>query len=145
MRNNYMAEVAKLLGVELGESFKITSDTQGDYHNYYRLTENNCLEMSDDGVEWKMTTAAVLLKHILMGDIRIVKLPWRPSRDDVYYMPSVTRIGKYIKMFWIGSKNDEISYQQGLVLRTKKEAVELAEEMLDVARKKFAMAKEITT
>ena len=59
MRNNYMAEVAKLLGVELGESFKITSDTQGDYHNYYRLTENNCLEMSDDGVEWKMTTAAV--------------------------------------------------------------------------------------
>ena len=145
MRKNYMAEVAKLLGVELGESFKITSDTQGDYHNYYRLTENNCLEMSDDGVEWKMTTAAVLLKHILMGDIRIVKLPWRPSRDDVYYMPSVTSVGKYIKLFWTGSRNDEISYQQGLVLRTKKEAVELAEEMLDVARKKFAMAKEVTT
>ena len=33
---------------------------------------------------------------------------------------------------------------RGLVLRTKKEAIELAEEMLDVARKKFAMAKEAT-
>ena len=77
-----------------------------------------------------------------MGDIRIVKLPWRPSRDDVYYMPSVTSVGKYIKLFWTGSRNDEGSYQQGLVLRTKKEAIELAEEMLDVARKKFAMAKE---
>ena len=145
MRKNYMAEVAKLLGVELGESFKITSDTEGDYHNYYRLTENNCLEMSDDGVEWKTTIAAVLLKHILMGDIRIIKLPWRPSRGDVYYMPSVTSISKYIKLFWTGSRNDEGSYQQGLVLRTKKEAVELAEEMLDVARKKFAMAREVIT
>ena len=142
MRNNYMAEVAKLLGVELGESFKITSDTQGDYQNYYRFTENNCLEMSDDGVEWKTTIVVVLLKHILMGDIRIIKLPWRPSRGDVYYMPSVTSIDKYIKLFWTGSRNDEGSYQQGLVLRTKKEAIELAEEMLDVARKKFAMAKE---
>ena len=145
MRKNYMAEVAKLLGVELGESFKITSDTQGDYQNYYRFTENNCLEISDDGVEWKTTIAAVLLKHILMGDIRIIKLPWRPSRGDVYYMPSVTSIGKCIKLFWTGSKNDECSYQQGLVLRTKKEAVELAEEMLDVARKKFAMAREVIT
>ena len=38
---SHMAEVAKLLGVELGESFKITSDTQGDYQNYYRFAENN--------------------------------------------------------------------------------------------------------
>ena len=117
MRNNYMAEVAKLLGVELGESFKITSDTQGDYpgdyQKYYRFTENNCFETSVDGVKWGTATVRVL-RGILMGDIRIVKLPWRPSRGDVYYMPSVTSIGKYIKLFWTGSRNDECSYQQGV-------------------------------
>ena len=53
MRKNYMAEVAKLLGVELGESFKITSGIQGDYQKYYRFTEDNCLEISNDGVEMK--------------------------------------------------------------------------------------------
>ena len=145
---NYMAEVAKLLGVELGESFKITSDTQGDYpsdyQNYYQFTENNCFETSVDGVKWE-TATVIVLRGILMGDVRIIKLPWRPSRGDVYYMPSVTSIGKYIKLFWTGSRNDEGSYQQGLVLRTKKEAIELAEEMLDVARKKFAMAREVIT
>ena len=145
MSKNYMAEVAKLLGVELGESFKITSDTQGDYpgdyQKYYRFTENNCFETSVDGVKWE-TATVIVLRGILIGGTRIIKLPWRPSRGDVYYMPSVTSIGKYIKLFWTGSRNDEGSYQQGLVLRTKKEAVELAEEMLDVARKKFAMAKE---
>ena len=135
MRNNYMAEVAKLLGVELGESFKITSDTQGDYHNYYRLTENNCLEMSDDGVEWKMTTAAVLLKHILMGDIRIVKLPWRPWRPQIrekYYVPriAIRPYDRHYCYYWDNSGVDIKRYDMGIVCKTPEEAIALTEKML---------------
>lgn len=140
---NHMAEVAQMLGVELEEVFKVTDDDSGKYHNYYKFTEKKGIEVSEDNVKWEADTAGTLvLKWLLIGVARIIKLPWRPSRGDVYYMPSVTSIGKYIKLFWTGSRNDEGSYQQGLVLRTKKEAVELAEEMLDVARKKFAMANE---
>ena len=140
---NHMAEVAQMLGVKLEEVFKVTDDDSGKYHNYYKFTEKKGIEVSEDNVKWEADTAGTLvLKWLLIGVARIIKLPWRPSRGDVYYMPSVTSIGKYIKLFWTGSRNDEGSYQQGLVLRTKKEAVELAEEMLDVARKKFAMAKE---
>ena len=140
---NHMAEVAQMLGVELEEVFKVTDDDSGKYHNYYKFTEKKGIEVSEDNVKWEADTAGTLvLKWLLIGVARIIKFPWRPSRGDVYYMPSVTSIGKYIKLFWTGSRNDEGSYQQGLVLRTKKEAVELAEEMLDVARKKFAMAKE---
>ena len=140
---NHMEEVAKLLGVELEEVFKVTDDDSGKYHNYYRFTEKKGIEVSEDNVKWEADTAGTLvLKWLLIGVARIIKLPWKPSRHDTYYMPSVTSIDKYIKLFWTGSKNDEDSYQQGLVLRTKKEAVELAEEMLDVARKKFAMIKE---
>ena len=140
---NHMAEVAQMLGVELEEVFKVTDDDSGKYHNYYKFTEKKGIEVSEDNVKWEADTAGTLvLKWLLIGVARIIKLPWRPSRGDVYYMPSVTSIGKYIKLFWTGSRNDEGSYQQGLVLRTKKEAVELAEEMLDVARKKFAMSKE---
>ena len=137
---NHMAEVAQMLGVELEEVFKVTDDDSGKYHNYYKFTEKKGIEVSEDNVKWEADTAGTLvLKWLLIGVARIIKLPWRPSRGDVYYMPSVTSIGKYIKLFWTGSRNDEGSYQQGLVLRTKKEAIELAEEMLDVARKKFAM------
>ena len=140
---NHMAEVAQMLGVELEEVFKVTDDDSGKYHNYYKFTEKKGIEVSEDNVKWEADTAGTLvLKWLLIGVARIIKFPWRPSRGDVYYMPSVTSIGKYIKLFWTDSRNDEGSYQQGLVLRTKKEAVELAEEMLDVARKKFAMAKE---
>lgn len=77
-------------------------------------------------------------KGLITGALKITKLPWKPSRGDAYYMPSTVSSNKYIKLFWIDSKSDEDSYQQGLIFRTEKEAVELAEEMLDVARKRFA-------
>ena len=141
--DNKMAEVAKLLGVELDEVFFVKG-CSGCYtyysKTYLKFTESG-LKDSVNRTSWH-SAAAWVWKSLITGALKINKLPWKPSRDDAYYMPSVTSISKYIKLFWTGSKNDEDSYQQGLVFRTEKEAVELAEEMLDVARKKFAMAKE---
>ena len=139
MSKNYMAEVAKLLGVELGESFEITSNTQGDYHNYYRFTENNCLEISNDGVEWKTTIAAVLLKHILMGDIRIVKLPWRPWRPQIrekYYVPriAIRPYDRHYCYYWSNSGVDIKRYDMGIVCKTPEEAIKLANKMLAVLK-----------
>ena len=141
--DNKMAEVAKLLGVELNEVFFVKG-CSGCYtyysKTYLKFTESG-LKDSVNRTSWH-SAAAWVWKSLITGALKINKLPWKPSRDDAYYMPSVTSISKYIKLFWTGSKNDEDSYQQGLVFRTEKEAVELAEEMLDVARKKFVMAKE---
>ena len=140
MSKNHMAEVAKILGVELGESFKITSDTQGDYpgdyQNYYRFTENNCLEISDDGVEWITTIATVLLKHILMGDIRIIKLPWKPREGEKYYVPRIAvRPGdRHYHYYW---NNDDINiehYRMGLVCKTPEEAIAITMRMLDTVK-----------
>lgn len=141
--DNKMIEVAKLLGVELEEVFSFKGRS-GCYtycsETYLKFTENG-LKESVNRTSWH-NAAAWIWKGLITGALKINKLPWKPSRDDAYYMPSIISIGKYIKLFWTGSKNDEDSYQQGLVFRTEKEAVELAEDMLDVARKKFAMAKE---
>lgn len=132
---NHMAGVAKLLGVEVGEVFFIR-EYPSDSKMYLKFTENG-LERSLDKDSWTKA-AGWVWEQIITGALKINKLPWRPSRDDAYYMPSIISIGKYIKLFWTGSKNEEDSYQQGLVFRTEKEAVKLAEEMLDVARKRFA-------
>ena len=135
MRNNYMAEVAKLLGVELGESFKITSDTQGDYpgdyQNYYRFTENNCFETSVDGVKWE-TATVIVLRGILMGDTRIVKLPWRPQIREKYYVPRIaTRPeDRYYWYHWQNSDADIKRYDMGIVCKTPEEAIALTEKML---------------
>ena len=136
MRKNYMAEVAKLLGVELGESFKITSGIQDDYQSYYRFTESSGIEISDDGVTWKMTSVATLLKYLLMGDIRIIKLPWKPQIREKYYVPRIaTRPeDRYYWYHWQNSGSDIKRYDMGIVCKTPEEAVALTKKMLAVAK-----------
>ena len=133
MSKNHMAEVAKIFGVKLGESFKITSGIQGDYQNYYRFSENIFFETSYDGVEWKMTIAAVLLKHILMGDIRIVKLPWKPQEGEKYYVPriAIRPYDRHYCYYWDNSGVDIKRYDMGLVCKTPEEAIALTEKMLE--------------
>ena len=130
---NHMAEVAKMFGVELGESFKITSDTQGDYQNYYRFTENNCLEMSDDGVEWGMTVT-LTLRGILMGDIRIVKLPWKPQKGEMYYFPDMGTSSLGSSLCWLGTETDKNLYDRGFVFQTIEEAIATAKRILAIVQ-----------
>ena len=133
---NYIAEVAKLLGVELGESFKITSDTPGDYpgdyQNYYRFTENNCIEFSDNGVEWKMTTV-IVLRGILIGGTRIIKLPWKPREGEKYYVPriAIRPYDRHYCYYWDNSGVDIKRYDMGIVCKTPEEAIALTEKMLE--------------
>lgn len=128
---NHMAEVAKLLGVELGESFKTTSSIQGNYHRYYQFTDKKGFETSVDGVEWE-TAAAVTLRGILMGDTRIIKLPWRPQIREKYYVPRIaTRPeDRYYWYHWQNSDADIKRYDMGIVCKTPEEAIALTEKML---------------
>lgn len=136
---DHMAGVAKLLGIELDEvfSFKGRSGCYTYYSKTYLKFTESGLKESVNRTSWH-SAAAWVWKSLITGALKITKLPWKPSCDDAYYMPSTISIGKYLKLFWTGSESDEDSYQQGLICRTKEEAVKLAEEMLDIARKRFA-------
>lgn len=135
MSKNHMAEVAALLGVELGEPFKITDDTHDDCQRYHRFTESAGIEISDDGIEWK-TAGTVILKFLLMGNVRIVKLPWKPKMNEQYYIPCIVADTEY--MFSVRSWNDKDYdneyYRMGLVCKTKEEAIALTKKMLETAR-----------
>lgn len=133
--DNKMAEVAKLLGVELDEVF-FFKGRSGCYtyysKTYLKFTESG-LKESVNRTSWH-SAPAWMWKSLITGMLQITKLPWKPSYSDAYYMPTVVSRGKYLKLFWTGSEADKSSYQQGLVYRTKEEAIELAEEMLSIAK-----------
>lgn len=134
MRNNYMAEVAKLLGVELGEVFKVTDDDSGKYHNYYRFTEKKGIEVSEDNVKWEADTAgALVLKWLLIGVARIIKLPWKPQKCAPYYIPCIVAQSEhmYSMFYWKDDNYDKEYYRMGLVCKTPEEAVALTEKMLE--------------
>ena len=79
MAKNYMADVAKMLGVKLGEEFKISNDA-----HIYRITKYG-VEYTLANKMWDRDTFALL--KLLNGEIEIVKLPWQPKKGDVYCRP----------------------------------------------------------
>lgn len=122
MAKNYMPEIAKMLGVEVGEIFKMT-----DYNSLYRFTER--------GLEFKGTAGWCLSERIewlLTGRNEILKLPWQPRYDEKYYKPS-ENFSYAVAMFWHNRPWDFAYKETGMVFRTKEEC----EAALPELRKKY--------
>ena len=74
MVQNKMEEVAKLLGVELGEEFKI----KGHYYKY-KLSKEGLSFWVANSQEWVYSS---IIGELLTGEFQIIKLP-KPILDDV--------------------------------------------------------------
>ena len=77
---NYMKDVAQLLGVELGEEFKI--EKEGKYkftEDRYKITNECLMVLLTDG---KWYTAPLVLHKLLNGRYKLIKIP-KPVLDDV--------------------------------------------------------------
>ena len=133
MRKNCMAEVAKLLGVELEEEFCI----DGDEH-YFRLTDTGLgMKIGSDNRNWFVAPINAL-NGLLLGENEIIKikLPWRPQEDEKYYVPFIATTPTYMydEHYWLNKDIDMKRYRMGLVCKTKEEAVALTKKMLAVAK-----------
>lgn len=60
---------------------------------------------------------------------------WKPKVGETYYLPWLCDFDvDCIDIIWNGTSFDEKRYASGFVCRTMKEALELAEKMLAVAK-----------
>ena len=93
---NHMKEIALLLGVEIGEEFKI----EGPSGNVkYRLTEEN-LEYLSSCDHWFSISST--LNFLLNGEYKVVKIP-KPVLDDVekeYLLHVIKPFRNRIKYFF---------------------------------------------
>ena len=120
MAKNLIPEIARMLGVEIEEEFKV------DRYEYNGLTckfaENMLMSRSDlKGAEWGITY--VLLSELLAGDAEIVKIPWKPKKGDAYYTFEIFR-GKWVvrSLWWAEVPCNYALLDKGWVYRTKEEA-----------------------
>lgn len=113
MAKNYMPEIAKMLGVEVGEKFNVSSCGQ----TLYKLTEDglSCL-VCDKWVEQADFAFMALIK----GKYKIIKLPWEPKYGDKYYYPE----SNFTRVSWYKWANDSVDFalkEAGMIFRTKEE------------------------
>lgn len=115
---NYMAEVAKLLGVELDEEFEIDygrtrTSTATITKNGLRIINTNMLDFSGD---LNRTT----LDWLLIGGCYIKRKPYKPNRNDSYW--TIHRGGNSVCLVWSDDIIDFYAYKLGNCYRTKEEA-----------------------
>lgn len=120
MAKNLIPDIAKMLGVELGEEFKI----KGREGVIYKFIVDGLI-VSDDDAEKVYTTANMPLIGLVRGDIEIVKLPWKPKEEEHYY--TFTSTYKYTKWkiglnCWHTEPQNLAFLKAGWVFRTRQEA-----------------------
>lgn len=122
MAKNYMADVAKLLGVELNDEFELNGSNA-----IYKLSQYGFFFKC--GSSW-MRASDYLLIDIIKGEYEIKKLPWKPKSEQFYCYIVWRRIdnisGWEIEVettfFSAFSAVDNLRVDVGNCFRTKEEA-----------------------
>ncbi|WP_337799611.1 hypothetical protein [Phascolarctobacterium succinatutens] len=118
MSKNLISEIAKMLGVEIGEEFKVNEYAEMTF----KFTENMLVARADfKGAKWGITY--VVLSELLGGNVEIIKLPWKPKKGDVYFTFELLG-GKWVvrSFWWGGFPNEYALLDKGWVYRTCEEA-----------------------
>mgnify|MGYP006954658775 FL=1 len=118
---NLIPEIAKMLGVELGEEFKV----KGDDALTYRFDSDGLKLTHNSGIELAPISANVVFVDLVNGKDEIVKLPWKPKEEEHYY--TFTSTYKYTKWkiglnCWHTEPQNLALLKAGWVFRTRQEA-----------------------
>lgn len=120
MTKNLIPGITKMLGVELGEEFKVDKYDEMTF----KFAENMLVARADfKGAKWGITY--VVLSELLGGDAEIVKIPWKPKEEEHYY--TFTSTYKYTKWkiglnCWHTEPQNLAFLKAGWVFRTRQEA-----------------------
>lgn len=123
---NHMEEVAHMLGVELGERFKVKVDGCEVIDVVFYLSEKGLCEENNSDYA---SDYAYELAYLLTGEWEIVKLPWKPYPNDIFWYINSQGAIDY-QRFSPFCSLDLALYKLGKLYRTKEEAQRHLEEDL---------------
>ena len=121
MAKNLIPQIAHMLGVELGEEFKIKD--AADWMLFHFEERGLRVRNVDEKVELSDGVDGALFESLLGGYLEIVKLPWKPKMYEEYWT-----FGKLGKQWTVGTLSwTELPYEilllsKGWAYRTQEEA-----------------------
>lgn len=118
MAKNCMEEVAHLLGVELGEEFRINLCP----NVLFKFDMNGILAQQEGEYSWHSANHGIL-QELIYGSFDIIKLPWKPKVGNTFwsYYCEDFKVDDYT---WSGNAGDYMRLKCGIVFRTEQEALE---------------------
>lgn len=116
MAKNLIPEIARMLGVELGEEFKVEGDNRTYWFDLDGLHSGEYVVEDEDDA---------MLHDLLCGEVEIIKLPWKPKQDETFYTFGIHATeNKWVVVsakWWDNVKNLAL-YKIGWIYRSQAEA-----------------------
>ena len=134
---NYYKKIAEMLGVELGEEFRLKENkTKNIVRPRYKITQEEGLMYSINRNEFDRST---ILLAIINGSYSVVKLPWKPKKDDqCWFYTAAWNEATFWK--WEGDYTDLMLWKVGNCFKTKEEAEVKGKEMVEAIKKEYEEA-----
>ena len=125
MGKNYMPEIAKMLGVVIGEEFNLLNeDGEIVLYSPYKFTGDSIIDYEGSTLRgWR-------LWNLLTGDYTLQKRPWRPKDDDEYWFVELDGDVQY-SYFYKDNESDLASLNMGNCFQSKEAAKAAVPEMLE--------------
>lgn len=117
MAKSLIPEIARMLGVEICEEFKIEGNARTYFFDLDGLHSGDHVAKDEDNAT---------LCDILCGEAEIVKMPWKPKEGQTvysFYARGISSVLEVISFVWVGSVvSHQALVKAGWVFKTKKEA-----------------------
>lgn len=124
---NYMEKIAELLGVEIGERFKLFNTiTKEEEVGVFWIGEDGMYKENPNGSKGLIVSCWA---DVLPGFCEIVELPWKPKEGECcyYITPNGSLLSTTIDFSFSG---DMLLVHNGMVYRTPEEALEHKDETM---------------
>lgn len=119
MAKNLIPQIAQMLGVELGEEFKV----KGDDETTYIFTDDGLKLTYDGGIGILEISSDVAFAALLTGKAKIVKLPWKPAYRQKYWTFGLKDgIWVVVPREWEDYPAEILLADKGWTYRTREEA-----------------------
>ena len=129
---NMIPDIAKTLGVEIGEKF-YAQDTMGDYYTLNGEKIQFYFDMySLMGTD--LASCNSVLRLLLNGTYKVVKKKWKPKEGDTYWRILFSDVDD---SFWNGDTIDLTYYAAGNCFETKQKALENSKSLIEKLQSKY--------
>lgn len=129
---NYYKQIAEMLGLELGQEFRII-----DSHE--RTIDAALFEITEDGLFSKANNLSgkvtLMLDLILSGKCKVVPKPWKPKNGEQYWYYD-SKNGAECS-YWHGFNYDYYSWKTGNCFRTEEETKTKGKEIMEELLKEY--------
>ena len=116
---NHIPEIAKMLGVEIGEVFEARCDRDPFQYTKARFTDRY-FEIVETNVEHPAPWNVYCLYALLEGNLYVKHIPWKPEVGECYHF--INESGLTVWDTWGESYVDILLYKLGNCYKTRRDA-----------------------